>query len=176
MRSVIYQVAVSLDGYIAGPNGEIDWIVHDPTAAAPSLYSSVDTVLLGRRTYEMTRQHGAPKWPKGWRLYVFSRTLRAAEHREVTIVREDAGVVVHALRAESGGDIWLFGGASLFASLLAEGAVDRVDVAVMPVLLCGGLPLVAPGGRRTRLRLAESRASGGGIVSLGYTVERADQP
>jgi len=171
MRSVIYQVAASLDGYIAGPNGEIDWILHDSTAA-PSLYSSVDTVLLGRRTYEMTLQPGAPKWPKGWRIYVFSRTLRAEEHRKVTIVREHAGRVVQALRADSGGDIWLFGGASLFASLLAEHAVDRVDVAVMPVLLGRGLSLVAAGGTRTRLQLIESHASENGIVNLSYKVER----
>jgi dihydrofolate reductase len=171
MRSVIYQVAASLDGYIAGPNGEIDWIVHDPTAGAPTLYSTVDTVLLGRRTYEMTLQPGAPKWPKGWRIYVFSRTLRPEVHRKVTIVSEHAGAVVNALRVESGGDIWLFGGASLFASLLADHAVDRIDVAVMPVLLGGGLPL-APGVSSTRLRLEESHAYESGIVDLRYTVER----
>jgi dihydrofolate reductase len=171
MRPIIYQVAASLDGYIAGPNGEIDWIVHDPTIPM-SLYSSVDTVLLGRRTYEMTRQPGAPKWPKGWRIYVFSRTLRAETHRDVTVVGAEAGAVLHALRAESGGDIWLFGGAGLFASALAEHAVDRVDVAVVPVLLGGGLAL-APGAERTRLELTESHAYPSGIVSLRYTVERA---
>ncbi|MFL5617571.1 MAG: dihydrofolate reductase family protein [Gemmatimonadaceae bacterium] len=171
MRQVIYQVAASLDGYIAGPDGEIDWIVHDPTIPL-SMYESVDTVLLGRRTYEMTQQPGAPKWPKGWRVFVFSRTLRAQAHRRVTVVSANAGAVLHALRAESGGDIWLFGGASLFATALAEHAVDRVDVAVMPVLLGGGVPL-APGAARTRLQLTESHAYPSGIVSLRYAVERA---
>jgi dihydrofolate reductase len=171
MRPIIYQVAASLDGYIAGPNGDIDWIVHDPTIPM-SLYQTVDTVLLGRRTYEMTLQPGAPKWPKGWRIYVFSRTLRAEVHRDVTIVGADAGAVLHALRAESGGDIWLFGGASLFASALAEHAVDRVDVTVIPVLLGGGLAL-APGAERTRLQLTESRAYQSGIVTLNYAVNRA---
>ena len=173
MRPIIYQVAASLDGYIAGPNGEIDWIVHDPTIPmSTSMYRTVDTVLLGRRTYEMTLQPGAPKWPTGWRIFVFSRTLRAEAHRGVTVVSDDAGAVLHALRAESGGDIWLFGGASLFATALAEHAVDRVDVAVNPVLLGGGLPIVS-GIERTRLRLTESRAYPSGIVSLRYAVDRA---
>jgi dihydrofolate reductase len=170
MRPIIYQVAASLDGYIAGPNGEIDWIVHDPTIPM-SMYQTVDTVLLGRRTYEMTLQPGAPKWPKGWRVYVFSRTLRAEAHGGVTVVGADAGAVLQALRAEEGGDIWLFGGASLFATAIAEHAVDRVDVAVVPVLLGGGRPL-APDVERTRLRLTESRAYQSGIVSLKYAVER----
>jgi len=171
MRPIIYQVAASLDGYIAGPHGEIDWIVRDPTIPM-SMYRTTDTVLLGRRTYEMTLQPGAPKWPKGWRIYVFSRTLRAEAHRDVTVVSTDAGAVLRALRAESGGDIWLFGGAGLFATALAEHAVDRIDVAVVPVLLGTGLP-VAPGVERTRLRLAESQAFPSGIVTLKYEVDRA---
>jgi dihydrofolate reductase len=171
MRPIIYQVATSLDGYIAGPKGEVDWIVRDPTIPM-AMYQTTDTVLLGRRTYEMTLQPGAPKWPKGWRIYVFSRTLRAEAHRGVTVVGADAGAVLHALRAESGGDIWLFGGAGLFATALAEHAVDRVDVAVVPVLLGGGLPL-APGANRTRLQLAESRAYPSGIVRLSYSIQRA---
>jgi len=65
MRRVFYRVAASLDGFIAGPNGEIDWIVADPTVDFVSLYAGVDTVLLGRRTYEMTLQPGAPPWPAG---------------------------------------------------------------------------------------------------------------
>jgi len=173
MRPIIYQVAASLDGYIAGPNGEYDWITHDPTLPMlTSIRRTTDTVLLGRRTYEMTLQPGAPTWPKGWRIYVFSRTLRAEVRRGVTIISDDVGAVLHALRAESGGDIWLFGGASLFATALAEHAVDRVDVAVNPVLLGGGLPIVSSV-ERTRLRLTESRAYPSGVVSLKYAVDRA---
>ena len=75
MRQVIYRVAASVDGYITGPRGELDWIVQDPTVDFAKIYESVDTVLLGRRTYEFTRQPGAPPWPQGWQIYVFSRTL-----------------------------------------------------------------------------------------------------
>ena len=78
MRRVLYRVAASVDGYIAGPHGEVDWIVHDPAVDLAKVYESVDTVLLGRRTYELTQQPGAPPWPQGWQIYVFSRTLTAA--------------------------------------------------------------------------------------------------
>ena len=171
MRRVRYRVAASLDGYIAGPNGEIDWIVPDPTIDFAALYADFDTVLLGRRTYELTLQPGAPAWPAGWRVYVFSRTLDAAAHPAVTVVDADAAAVVAALRAEPGRDIWLFGGGSLCASLLAADLVDQMDVAIMPVVLGGGIPLVAPEVPRSRLTLIHSHAHPSGIVSLQYDVQ-----
>src|ERR671919_2376064 len=91
MRRVLYRVAASLDGYIAGPRGEVDWIVHDPAVDFAKVYEEVDTVLLGRRTYELTRQPGAPPWPQAWQIYVFSRTLAPEEHPGVTVVRVEAG-------------------------------------------------------------------------------------
>src|SRR3954470_13932860 len=171
MRRVLYRVAASLDGFIAGPNGEIDWIVPDPTADFASLYASADTVLRGRRTYELTLQPGAPPWPAGWRIYVCSRTLDAVRHPRVTVISGNLDTAVAALRAETGRDIWLFGGGSLFASLLASDSVDDIEVAVMPVLLGGGVPLLAPGAARTRLTLLRSHASPSGIVNLHYAVE-----
>ena len=173
MRRVRYRVAASLDGYIAGPDGEIDWIVRDPAIDWASVFAGFDTVLLGRRTYELTRQPGAPAWPAGWRVFVFSRTLTSAEDPSVTVVTADAGAAVAGLRAESGRDIWLFGGGSLFASLLAAGVVDQVEVAIMPVLLGGGIPLAAPGAPRSRLALTHSDVSPAGIVSLHYDIQRA---
>src|SRR5215207_9094760 len=97
MRRVLYRVAASLDGFIAGPNGEVDWIVPDPTVDFASLYASVDTVLLGRRTYEQTLQPGAPPWPGGWRIYVCSRTLDASQHPKVTVVSGNIDAVIAAL-------------------------------------------------------------------------------
>jgi dihydrofolate reductase len=173
MRRVRYRVAVSLDGYIAGPDGEIDWIVPDPTIDLASLFTGFDTVLLGRRTYELTQQPGAPAWPAGWRIYVFSRTLVAVEHPAVTVVDTDAGAAVAALRSEPGRDIWLFGGGNLFASLLSADVVDQVEVAIMPVLLGRGIPLVTPEAPRTRLMLTRSEPSPGGIVSLRYDIQHA---
>lgn len=174
MRQVLYRVAASLDGYIAGPHGEVDWIVHDPAVDFTGVYDSVDTVLLGRHTYELTRQPGAPPWPRGWRIYVFSRTLKPADHPGVTVVSADAGRRVAALRAESGRAIWLFGGGSLFRSLLEAKQVDQVETAVMPVLLGGGIPLLEPGSPPTRLLLEDMQRYPTGILRLRYRVPAAE--
>jgi dihydrofolate reductase len=173
MREVLYRVAASLDGYIAGPHGEIDWIVRDPAVSFAKIYESVDTVLLGRRTYELTRQPGAPAWPRGWRVHVFSRSLMPAEHPAVTVVSADAGPRVAALRAAPGKGIWLFGGGSLFRSLLEARQVDVVEVAVMPVLLGGGRPLVEAGAPRTPLALEQVERYPSGVVTLRYRVPAA---
>ena len=170
MRRVHYRVATSLDAFIAGPNGEIDWIVQDPSVDFATVYSGYDTVLLGRRTYELTRQPGAPPWPAGWRIYVFSRSLNPADHPGVTVVNGDAGHTVAGLRAEQGKDVWLFGGGELFASLVSEGLVDAIELAVMPVLLGQGVPLLgaAP---RLHLKLTHSASSTVGIVNLHYELQ-----
>ncbi|HEU6451854.1 MAG TPA: dihydrofolate reductase family protein [Gemmatimonadaceae bacterium] len=173
MRRVCYRAATSLDGYIAGPNGEIDWIVPDPTIDFAAIYSGFDTVLMGRRTYELTLQPDAPAWPAGWRIYVFSRTLTPAEHPAVTVVGTDAGAMVDALRAEDGRDIWLFGGGKLFASLLAANVVDQVEVSIMPVLLGHGIPLLDGEVPRSQLIMTRSDSYPSGIVSLQYDVRRA---
>lgn len=173
MRRVLYRVAASLDGHIAGPHGEVDWIVHDPAVDLAGVYESVDTVLLGRRTYELTRQPGAPPWPRGWRIYVFSRTLKPEEHPGVTVVSADAGRRVAELRAESGPAIWLFGGGSLFRSLLEAKQVDQVEIAVMPVLLGAGTPLLEPGSPPTQLELEDVQRYPTGIVGLRYRIPAA---
>jgi dihydrofolate reductase len=173
MRRVRYRVAASLDGFIAGPSGEIDWIVADPTVDFAAIYAEFDTVLLGRRTYELTLQPGAPPWPAGWRIYVVSRTLPREQPAGVTVVREKLDATVAALRAAPGRDIWVFGGGVLAASLLGAGLLDSVEVSVMPVLLGGGAPLVAAGAPRTRLKLTGSSASPSGILNLRYEVQHA---
>jgi len=173
MRRVRYSVAMSLDGYIAGPNGEFDWIIQDPEIDFKALYKSFDTILLGRRTFELTLTQGGGGGMPGMRVFVFSRTLRASDYPKVTMVAEDAGGVVAALRAEEGKDIWLMGGGVLFRSLLDAGQVDCVEVGVIPVLLGGGIPLLPPPVSKATLQLSGSRIyNKTGIVSLEYTVQR----
>jgi dihydrofolate reductase len=174
MRRVCYSVAASLDGYIAGPGGEFDWIPHDPTVDFGATFARFDTVLLGRRTYDAAKRSGAPPWPRATRVYVFSRTLPAGSDANVTIVREDAAAHVAALRDEPGhGEIWLFGGGELFRVLLEAGQVDSVEVTVVPVLLGAGVPLLAGGGPRTQLALDDTRVYPSGMVRLAYAVRRA---
>ena len=120
-RLVRYQVAVSLDGFIAGPNGEYDWIVMDPAIDFAALFKEFDTVIMGRKTYELTTAQGGHGAMPGIEVVVFSRTLRPATYQGVRILNDDPRDVVTALKAKPGRDIWLFGGGELFRSLLDRG-------------------------------------------------------
>jgi dihydrofolate reductase len=162
---------VSLDGFIAGPNGEFDWIVIDPSVDFEALFKQFDTFLLGRRTFEIMRKASA-KTMAGTQTIVFSRTLSPKKYPGVTIT---ANLVetVRALKAKPGKDIWLFGGGELFRSLLDANLVDTVEVAVMPILLSQGIPLLAPGARSPSLRLSESKTLPGGTVLLTYALQQS---
>lgn len=167
MRRVRYAVAMSLDGYIAGPNGESDWIVMDPAIDFGALMASFDTVLMGRKTYEASRGHTGGGMP-GVEAVVFSRTLRAEDCPGVTISPDPLGTIAE-LKSREGKDLWLFGGGVLFGSLLELGLVDRIEVAVVPVLLGGGTPLLPSAQRRIPLQLVGQRVyEKTGTVALDY--------
>jgi dihydrofolate reductase len=169
VRRVRYSVAMSLDGFIAGPAGEIDWIVIDPDIDFGAVFGDFDTVLLGRKTYEAMRRQAGGGMP-GMQAYVFSRTLEQHECQGV-IVSASPETVIPALKAAPGKDLWLFGGGSLFRSLLELNLVDTVEVAIIPVLLGAGLPLLQPSARRAKLRLTKHHVYlKTGTTSLEYAV------
>lgn len=168
MRRIRYQVACSLDGYIAGPDEEYDWIVSDPELDFEAIFAEFDTALMGRRTYEAT----GGELP-GMEVLVFSRSLLQAEHPDVTIVSDGARDVLEELRSRPGRDIWLFGGGDLFASLLALDCVDSIEPAIIPIVLGGGRPLLPAPAVRRSLRLADHRVyAKSGIVLVRYDVVR----
>jgi dihydrofolate reductase len=172
VRRVRYVVAMSLDGYIAGPNGEADWIIMDPDIDFRALFEQFDTFLIGRATFEGMGGAGGGGQP-GVQTIVFSRTLRKEDYPNLTIVSENPQQALADLRAKPGKDIWLFGGGALFRSLLEARLVDAVEVSVMPVLLGEGIPLLPPkpSSERSKLKMISSRTYKTGIVSLGYAVE-----
>jgi dihydrofolate reductase len=169
MRRLRYEVATSLDGFIAGPNGEYDWIVQDPAIDFAAMWAQFDTVLMGRKTYEVAKSLRSGFSGSVNRWIVVSNTLKAEENQDIEILHGDLTDAVSALKAETGKDIWLFGGGVLFRTLLDAGLVDTVELSVMPVLLGSGIPLLTEGGRR-RLHLEESKALASGILLLKYSI------
>jgi dihydrofolate reductase len=172
MRRIRYQVATSLDGFIAGPKGEADWIITDPEIDFGALFAQFDTALIGRRTFEVMtggKKKKASAMP-GMKTFVFSRTLRQSDYPKVTIVADRVEETVAGLRKAEGKDIWLFGGGALFRSLLEAGLVDTVQLAVIPVLLGEGIPLLGPPHRQAKLKLIGHKIYKTGIVSLEYAV------
>ena len=170
MRRVRYQVAVSLDGFIAGPKGEYDWLLSDSSIDFKALFKEFDTAVMGRTTYEEMIRQGGDGTLSGLDVVVFSKTLPPKTAKGIRVTTEDASEVVAGLKKQNGRDIWLFGGGVLFRSLLDAGLVDTVELAVMPVLVGSGVP-VLPAGALTKLELVDQKIlPTSGIVFLSYRV------
>ena len=167
-RRVRYSVAISLDGFIAGPGGEADWIVMDPEIDFDALFDEFDTLLMGRRTFEEAGGGG----PRNMRTLVFSRTLRQEDYPAVTIVSARVKETLDDLRAQPGKDIIVMSGGNFATSLLKEGLVDEIGLNIHPLLLGGGVPAFLDPGMRVNLELTETRQLDGGCVLVTYNVKR----
>ena len=173
MRKIVYSVAMSLDGYIAGPNGEADWIVMDPEIDFAGVMSRFDTIVMGRRTFEAAQKMGGGGAMPGVTTIVVSRTLRQQDHPGLTIIHDGIHDELSRLKRGPGKDIWLFGGGILFRTLLDFGLVDTIEVAVIPVLLGGGMPFLPERSQRTKLKLISSKAyKATGTLLLAYGFKR----
>jgi dihydrofolate reductase len=177
MRLVRFGGAMSLDGYIAGPNGEYDWIVMDPDIDFAGTMAQFDTFLIGRKTFEALMRMGSNvKSTRKIQNIVCSRTLKPSDYPHVTM-SSDAERVVTELRTKPGKDIAIFGGGELFRSLLAAGLVDRVEMAVIPVLLGGGIPLLPSPAERAVLKLRTQRLyEKTGTIVLEYDIVPPNRP
>jgi dihydrofolate reductase len=177
MRTITYGAATSLDGFIARKDQAVDWLAwsDDVSAIMSQYWSTVDTVLMGRKTYEIAAasEHGAGGGLQGIKTYVFSRTLKPREHRSVSVVADDAVPFVAGLKREQGKGICLMGGGEFAGVLIEHGLVDEIGLNVHPVLLGSGIPMFRDAGHQTDLDLIECRPIKGGCVYVRYRVKHS---
>jgi dihydrofolate reductase len=172
MRKLILGVAVSLDGFIEGPNGEYDWCFTDQDYGMSDFLKRIDSTFVGRKTYEMSlaMEGGNAGFPQ-LKEYVFSTTLDSVKKGSV-LIRNEIKERVEKIKNESGKDIWLFGGASLTTSLMNLGLVDEAWLAIHPIILGTGKPLFNDIKGRVKLRLLDTKTYDTGLVSVVYEILR----
>jgi dihydrofolate reductase len=177
-RRIRYSVAMSLDGFIADKDGGYGWIPPGPDVDFGAFMSKIDTLIMGRGTYEVVRSQGEAGVGFDMETIVVSNTLTPSEHPKVSVVSgADVEAFVGELKAREGKDIWLFGGGVLFRSLLEAGLVDRVEVGVIPVLLGEGIPLLPGlGAGAAKLSLHSVEEFSTGTILLKYDVEGSSAP
>lgn len=176
MRTVTYGAACSLDGFITGPDESIDWLHNsaDSDEILRRYWSQVDTIVMGRKTYDFSLTlGGAPPMPGITATYVFSRAKRTVQTPATELVTSDPGDFVRSLKARPGKGICLLGGGELAQSLIAAGVVDEIGLNVHPILLGTGTPLFRDAGHRVKLSLTENRTIDGGCVFMSYRVQPA---
>jgi dihydrofolate reductase len=178
MRKLILGLAITLDGYIEGPNGEYDWCFTDQDYGLNDFFQRIGAMFIGRKSYEMMLRHsessdgatipGMPALTE----YVFSQTLTSIKE-SATLISGDAMAEARKIKNQPGKDIWLYGGASLYNALMKEGLVDELWLCVHPILLGNGKPLFGKQDSRIRLSLLESKTYETGLMSLRYKVENS---
>ncbi len=179
-RKIIIYIATSADGYIARPDGDVEWLNRRSRLdyGMRAFYSTIDTILLGRKTYDWALNYWKKKGIKGGRFdkkvanYVLSRKPPKKAAPGVEFVSEPVKAFARRLRAAPGKHIWMMGGGELIASFLDAGEIDEFDIHVIPTFIGEGIPLVAPRHRDVPLRLRSARKYPDGVVRLRYEVAR----
>src|SRR6202140_12670 len=172
-RKFIVYVATSADGFIARPDGSVDWLDRPRPKGnygMGAFYRSIDTCILGRKTYDLSVNFGMADGYAGKKNYVFSRTLSKVASPKVSLVSEDVRVFAERLRSEKGKDIWLVGEGELVAAFLDSGQVDEFIIHVIPKMIGEGIPLVAPRHRDLGLKLLATKSFPDGVIKLHYAV------
>ncbi len=174
MRKVIYGGACSVDGFLAGPGGSLDWLhfSKDVEAGIAQSFATADTILFGRKTWAGAADGADVKSMPGMKSYVFSRTLKALSAPGAELVDRDAGEFVKELKARPGKDMLVMSGGNLASSLFKAGVIDEVGLNIHPLLLGSGVPTFLDAGVRISLELTECRTLDGGCALLTYRVKR----
>ena len=174
MRKIIVYIATSADGYIARLDGDVRWLDRPRTAGDYGMrefYNSVDTVLMGRKTYDIALKFGQKSYA-GKENYIFSRSPHRSRVSNVEFVSEGVGEFPRRLRSAPGKDIWLVGGGELIAAFLDAGQIDEFIIHAIPTLIGEGIPLIHPRHRLVPLDLLASQAYSDGVMRLHYAVQR----
>jgi dihydrofolate reductase len=171
MRKIILQLAVSLDNFIEGPNGEIDWCFTDQDYGMKDFFERIDSLFIGRKSYELMQSMGedaVPGFPK-LKEYVFSNTLSEVKP-DAIIVKGNIVEEIQKIKSFPGKDIWLFGGASLISELMNANLVDEIILAIHPVLLGSGKPLFENLKESINLKHVHTTTYNSGLVMISYVV------
>ncbi len=176
VRKVTFGGANSLDNYLARPDHTVDWLLWGDEAAEVmnDYWKTIDTVLMGRKTYEVAARSGQAGGYPGIKSFVFSRTLEKEPGGDVVVIRTDAAEFVRGLKEEDGKDICLMGGGDLARSLFEADLIDEIGFNIHPVLLGSGIPLFHPMSRQIDLELQECRPFKNGCVYVTYTVKHQE--
>jgi dihydrofolate reductase len=177
-RKIILDLAVTLDGYIEGKNGEVDWCIMDPDMEFSNFLNRIDTILYGRKSYDLWGQyipnHEASdsereiwKQVHSKKKYVFSRAQKQVDHH-VTMINDHILDQVNELKKQPGKDIWLYGGSSLITTFINLGLVDEFRLSIHPVILGEGKPLFIDINQRQDLKLIQTKTFSSGVVQLCY--------
>jgi dihydrofolate reductase len=166
MRKIVLNLALSLDGLIAGPKGEYDWCFTDADYGMTGFLKSIDATIMGGKSYRLVREYGAP-YPELTN-YVVSRSESTSQYPNVIFVRENIPSFVQNLKGEKGKDIWLFGGAEISNILFEHDLVDVLMLAVHPIILGDGLPLFRKLNSRKQFTLDKSIPHPSGLIQLIY--------
>jgi len=171
MRKIILNLAVSLDGFIEGPNGEYDWCFNDQDYGLTEFFNASDAIFVGRKSYELI-MNTDPNMFAGIKLYVFSDTLNEPQAGNVEVIRSDDFLKrVEEIRTQDGKNIWLFGGASLVSAFIEHKLISELLLSVHPIILGAGRPLFTDIKERVNLILLGSESFSSGLIQLRYAMK-----
>ena len=168
MRKVVLSASTSLDGYIARPDGAFDFLHQPKDFSMTPFFASIDTHVLGRKTYDVARKMGGSHFPPSSKVYVFSRTLPPGESSGYIFTQESPTSFIAQIRKHPGKDIWLMGGGELVRDFLQADLVDEIHLGIMPVLLGEGIPLFPPCFPQREFSLIENKSYDKGVIRLVY--------
>ena len=168
MRKVVLGLGISIDGYIARLNGDVDFLFMPKDYSMADFFASIDTEIMGRKTLDVARKMGGSFGGSKIAAYVFSRSQPPGRRDGLTFVNQSPAAFVGELRKQKGKDIWLMGGGELAREFLKADLVDELYIGIVPTLLGEGIPLFPSGFPQREFALIENKTFSRGMIALKY--------